>query len=55
VSAAFKSKYESRYFNTPSEVSADRELMIASDSWMVRGAAHCERIYEHPMTGDMSY
>ncbi len=55
VSAAFKTKYESRYFNTPSEVSADRELMIPSDSWMLRGAAHCERIYEHLVTGDSSY
>jgi len=55
VSAAFKAKYESRYFNSPSDASADRELMIASDSWMLRGAALCERIYGHLMTGDLRY
>jgi hypothetical protein len=55
VSAAFRAKYEGRYFNRPSDSSAERELSVAGDGWLLTGAPLCERIYEHVMSGDVSY
>jgi hypothetical protein len=55
VNAAFRAKYEGSYFNRPSESSPERELTIATDDWLLTGAPLCERIYEHVMSGDVSY
>ena len=57
VSASFKASYESCFFNKVSDESPDRKVMIPSDSWMLNENAvkTCEHIYEHIMTGDVSY
>lgn len=57
VSANFKSNYESCFFNKQSEELPDRTLMIPSDNWLLNQNAlkMCEHIYQHIMTGDVSY
>ncbi len=57
VIAAFKKKYESCFFNDLRDQHLDRELLVPSDTWMLTGraVAACERIYQHVLSGDVSY
>jgi len=47
VSTAFRAKYEGRFVNQPSAAPPERDLLIASDSWLLQGLPACERIYQH--------
>jgi hypothetical protein len=51
VSAAFRTKYEARFFNQPSETPPERELLVASDTWLLQGTPSCERIYQYLIEG----
>jgi len=55
VGTAFRAKYESRYLNRPYDVQPERDLQVADDVWLIRGAPYCERIFDHLMSGDVSY
>ncbi len=57
VIAAFRKKYEGCFLNVLRDQLPDRELLVPSDTWMLTGraVAACERIYQHVLSGDVSY
>jgi len=57
VIAAFRKKYEACFFNELRDQLPDREIFVPSDTWMLTGraVAACERIYQHILSGDVSY
>jgi hypothetical protein len=57
VQASFKNKYSSRFFNNLLAEHPDREVLIPSDNWILKEDALevCKRIYQHIVTGDLTY
>jgi hypothetical protein len=57
VMDAFSTNYEQCLYNKTLGKYADRKVLVPSDTWMLSGdaVAGCERIYQHIISGDVSY
>jgi sulfotransferase family protein len=57
VIAGFRKEYESCFLNNLLDRSADKELLVPSDTWMLRGECLgvSEQIYAHIMSGDVNF
>jgi hypothetical protein len=57
MSASFKSKYGSCFLNSLHDETPKREVSVPSDNWILKADAleACKRIYQHIMTGDVTY
>jgi len=53
----FKKRYEACFFNSEIGEIPDREVSVPSDNWMLKSdiLGTCERVYQHVMSGDVSY
>jgi hypothetical protein len=57
MSASFTSKYGSCFLNSLLDGAPKREISVPSDNWILKENAleACKRIYQHIMTGDVTY